>query len=102
MVLDSLSYAGVIHTPPPPRCQLSAYWALSAFSLAVSRWRSAPSGVAAAQVPNQPLGALSSKVGSPLGAGIEYQRHTCLPVTASWAVTCPRLPYFSPERPSIT
>ena len=81
-MLDSLSYAGVIHTPPPPVFQPSAYLALSAFSLAMSRCRSAPSGVLGTQVPHQPLGALSSKVGSPLGAGIEYQRHACSPVTA--------------------
>ena len=82
MVFDSLSYDGVVHTPPPPVFQASAYLALSAFSLATSRCRSAPSGVLVAQVPNQPLGALSSKVGSPLGAGIEYQRHTWSPVIA--------------------
>src|SRR6478752_4673236 len=81
MVFRSLSYAGVVHTPPPPRCQASAYLPLSAFSLAISRCRSASSALGA-QVPHQPLGALSSKVASPLGAGIEYQRHTCSPLMA--------------------
>src|SRR5712691_8739802 len=78
MVFKSLSYAGVVQTPPPPVFQLSANLPLSPFSLARSRCRSASSAFGA-QVPNQPLGALSSKVGSPLGAGIEYQRHTCSP-----------------------
>src|SRR3954451_13644495 len=75
-VFDSLSYAGVVQTPPPPVFQASAYFPLSAFSLAMSRCRSAPSGVLGTQVPNQPFGALSSNVESPLGARIEYQRHT--------------------------
>src|SRR5512133_3692166 len=81
MLLLSLSYAGVIHTPPPPVFQASAYLALSAFSFVTSRWRSASSAFGA-QVPNQPFGALSSKVESPLGAGIEYQRQTWSPVMA--------------------
>ena len=102
MVLDSLSYAGVIQTPPPPRFQASAYLALSAFSLAMSRCRSAPSGVVGVQVPNQPFGALSSNVGSPFGAGIEYQRHTCSPVMALYAVTWPRMPYSPPDTPTMT
>src|SRR5678816_3366598 len=84
MVLLSGSYAGVIHTPPPPRVHASPFFALSAFSFETSRCRSAPSGVLATQPPHQPLGAFSSKVGSPFGAGMEYQRHTCLPVTASY------------------
>src|ERR1044071_6585365 len=82
IVLLALSEAGVIHTPPPPVFQASANLALSPFSLVTSRWRSAPSAVLVGQVPNQPLGALSSKVESPLGAGIEYQRHTGSPVMA--------------------
>src|SRR5512134_2336719 len=102
MVLDSLSYAGVIHTPPPPRVQASAYLALSPFSLATSRLRLAPSGVSPGQVPHQPFGALSSKVGSPWGAGIEYQRHTCSPVPALYAVTWPRMPYSPPDTPTMT
>ena len=40
IALSSLSYAGVVHTPPPPTFQASAYLPLSAFSLAMSRWRS--------------------------------------------------------------
>src|SRR5215204_392800 len=79
--LSSLSYAGVVQTPPPPTFQASAYFALSAFSLAMSRCRSCASAFGA-QVPHQPLGAFSSKVGSPLGAGIEYQRQTCSPLPA--------------------
>src|SRR4051812_38807988 len=102
MVCDSGSYAGVIHTPPPPVFQASAYLALSPFSLATSRCRSAPSGVVFVQAPNQPLGAFSSNVGSPLGAGIEYQRHTCLPSTALNAVRWPRMPYSPPDTPTIT
>src|SRR5437867_10587541 len=81
--LSSASYAGVIQTPPPPVFHASAYLPLSAFSLATSRWRSAPSGVVLVQVPNQPFGATASNVGSPLGAGIEYQRQVSLPLTAS-------------------
>src|SRR6185437_16052563 len=74
MVLDALSYAGVVHTPPPPRCHASAYFAMS-------RWRSAFSALVA-QVPHHPLVA----TGSSPGAGIEYQRHTCLPVVMLYAV----------------
>src|SRR4026209_2741858 len=81
IALSSLSYAGVVHTPPPPTFQASAYLALSAvslalsaFSWAISGWMSLSSALGA-QVPHQPLGALSSNVGSPLGAGMEYQRH---------------------------
>src|SRR5512132_3333284 len=102
MVLLALSYAGVIHTPPPPVFQASAYLALSPFSLVTSRCRSAPSGVLVGQVPNQPLGALSSKVESPLGAGIEYHRHTWSPVMALYAVTWPRMPYSPPDTPTMT
>src|SRR6185437_13845829 len=96
MVLDALSYAGVVHTPPPPRCHASAYLALSAFSFAMSRWRSAFSALVA-QVPHHPLVA----TGSSPGAGIEYQRHTCLPVAMLYAVRWPRMPYAPPDTPAI-
>src|SRR5690606_16657869 len=101
-MLSALSYAGVIHTPPPPRCQASAYLALSAFSAATLRLRLAPSGLWVGQVPHQPFGAIGSKVGSPFGAGIENQRHTCSPLTALYAVTWPRMPYSPPDTPTIT
>src|SRR5436190_18853335 len=82
IVFDSLSYEGLVHTPPPPVFQASANLALSPFSLATSRCRSAPSAVLGAHVPNHPFGALSSKLESALAAGIEYQRHTWSPVMA--------------------
>src|SRR5258705_13909812 len=77
IMFSSLSYAGVIQTPPPPRCHASALRALSAFSWVMLRWRSAPSGVVDVQLPNQPLGAAGAKGGAPRGAGGVYPRQRC-------------------------
>src|SRR6478735_7380599 len=98
----SLSYDGVIQTPPPPRCQASAFLALSDRSCVMLRCRSLPAGVVVTHLPHHPFGAIGSKVGSPCGAGMLYQRHICRPVAASYAVTCPRIPYSPPETPTIT
>src|SRR2546430_5778760 len=53
-VLVASSEAGVIHSEPPPVFQASAYLAESAFSFAMSRFRSSPSGVVLDQGPHQP------------------------------------------------
>src|SRR6266550_377479 len=73
------SYAGVIHTPPPPFFQASGYLAESAFSFAISRWRSLPSG-----------------------EGIVYHVQTSAPVAPLKAFTQPRMPYSPPDVPTIT
>ena len=49
-----MSTAGAFHVEPPPVFHASAYFALSAFSLAMSRWSGAPNGSVVAQVPHQP------------------------------------------------
>src|SRR5437773_12119218 len=60
-VFVASSYAGVIHTEPPPVFQASAYLAESARSFAMSRFRSSPSGVVLGEGPDQPP---SSREGS--------------------------------------
>ena len=87
------SYAGVIHTPPPPFFQASAYLAESAFSSAISRWRSLPSGVVFAHTPHQPPSS---------GEGIVYHVQTSAPVAPLKALTQPRMPYSPPDVPTIT
>src|SRR5437899_9828073 len=77
-VLVSASYAGVIHIEPPPVFQASAYLAESAFSLAMSRFRSSPSGVVLENGPHQPPSS---------GAGNVYHVHTGAPLAALKAFT---------------
>src|SRR5678815_834999 len=72
------SYAGVIHMDPPPCIHASAYFAESAFSLAMSRFRFVPSGVVFDQWPNHPLMPPSSA--RAFGAGIVYHVHINAPV----------------------
>ncbi len=94
------SYAGVIHMDPPPCIHASAYFAESAFSLAMSRFRFVPSGVVSDQRPNQPLTPPSSA--RAFGAGIVYHVHINAPVPALYAFTNPRMPYSAPDTPMIT
>src|SRR2546426_10615711 len=77
-VLVSASYAGVIHIEPPPVFQASAYLAESAFSLAMSRFRSSPSPVVFDHLPHQP---------PCCGSGSEYQVQTGAPFAALNAFT---------------
>src|SRR5690349_5742995 len=77
-VFVTSSYAGVIHTEPPPVFQASAYLAESACSFARSRFRSSPSGVALDQGPHQPPSS---------GAGSVYQVQTSWPLAALNAFT---------------
>src|SRR5947207_8386167 len=72
-VLVASSYAGVIHIEPPPVFQASAYLAESAFSLAMSRFKSSPSPVVFDHLPHQPPCCASGHVyqvqtGAPLAA----------------------------------
>src|SRR5881392_531242 len=53
-VLVASSYAGVIHMDAPPVFHASAFLAESAFSLAMSRFKSSPSGVVLDHLPHQP------------------------------------------------
>src|SRR5437879_2414128 len=92
-VLVASSYAGVIHIEPPPVFQASAYLAESAFSLAMSRFRSSPSQVVLDHLPHQP---------PCCGSGSVYQVQTSAPVAALNAFTWPRMPYSAPEVPMIT
>src|SRR5205807_2028683 len=77
-VLVASSYAGVIHIEPPPVFQASAYLAESAFSLAMSRFRSSPSQVVFDHLPHQP---------PCCGSGSVYQVQTSAPVAALNAFT---------------
>src|SRR5207248_9961832 len=77
-VVVASSYAGVIHIEPPPVFQASAYFAESAFSLAMSRFRSSPSPVVFDHLPHQP---------PCCGSGSEYQVQTAAPLAASKAFT---------------
>src|SRR6059058_3954634 len=77
-VLVASSYAGVIHIEPPPVFQASAYLAESAFSLAMSRFRSSPSPVVFDHLPHQP---------PCCGSGSEYQVQTGAPLAAVKAFT---------------
>src|SRR5439155_26435526 len=79
-----------MHIEPPPRVQASLYLGNAAFSAAMFRCRSSPSGVVVAHFPSQPVD------------GIAHQRHRGAPVTASYACTKPRIPYSAPEVPTIT
>src|SRR5258705_5043433 len=87
------SSAGVIHIEPPPCCHASAFFAESAFSLAMSRCRSLPSFVVLDHLPHHPPSA---------GDGIVYQVHTSAPVAPLYAFTKPRMPYSAPDVPMIT
>ena len=65
------SIALVIQFEPPPRCQASAYWAIAAFSAAMSRLSGLMPSAFSAKSPYQPLvpsGCTSS------GAGMVCQR----------------------------
>src|SRR5690242_14124466 len=77
-VLLASSYAGVIHIEPPPVFQASAYFAESALSLAMSRFRSSPSGVVFENGPHQPPSS---------GDGSVYQVHPAAPVAVLNAFT---------------
>src|SRR5213083_3524380 len=77
-VFVASSYAGVIHIEPPPVFQASAYLAESAFSLAMSRFRSSPSPVVFDHLPHQP---------PCCGSGSEYQVQTGAPFAAMNAFT---------------
>src|SRR5437879_12243518 len=92
-VFVASSYAGVIHTPPPPFCHASAYLAESVFSFAMSRWRSLPSGVVLARVTHQPPSS---------GEGIEYHVQASAPVAPLRAFTQPRIPYSHPDGPRFS
>src|SRR5438105_9629312 len=92
-VFVASSYAGVIHTEPPPVFQASAYLAESARSFAMSRLRSSPSGVVLENGPHQPPSS---------GEGSVYHVHTGAPLAAFKAFTQPRMPYSAPEVPMIT
>src|SRR5438552_18741557 len=74
----SASYSGVIHVEPPSVFQASAYLAESAFSLAMSRFRSSPSQVVFDHLPHQP---------PCCGSGSEYQVQTGAPLAAVKAFT---------------
>src|SRR5207245_2388956 len=92
-VLLASSYAGVIHTEPPPVFQASAYLAESARSFAMSRFRSSPSGVVLENGPHQPPSS---------GAGNVYHVHTGAPLAALKPFTWRRMRYSGPEVPMLT